>query len=65
MRVFIREWPNRTASIMTENGQVIWTFTNTIQARQACSDWHNLVDDEPVILCEERAPDSPVLQATA
>jgi len=53
MRVYIREWPNGTATIMSDNGQVIWTFSNTAGARRACSDWHNLVDSEPVILCDE------------
>jgi len=52
MQVIIREWPNKTASIMSENGQVIWTFSTVREARQACSDWHNLVDCEPVFVSE-------------
>jgi hypothetical protein len=53
MQVIIKEWPNRTASIITENGQVIWTFSTVREARQACSAWHNLVDCEPVFVTED------------
>jgi len=55
MQVIIKEWPNKTASIMSESGQVIWTFSTVREARQACSDWHNLVDCEPVFVSEEPA----------
>ena len=60
MQVIIKEWPNKTASIMSENGQLIWTFSTVHEARQACSDWHNLVDCEPVFVSENAidAPDS-------
>ena len=59
MQVIIREWPSRSASIMTEAGQVIWTFSSVFAARRACSDWHNLVDCEPVFVTEDPigAPD--------
>lgn len=56
MRIYIKEWPNRTATIMSANGQVIWTFSSTDEARQACSEWHNLVDGEPVIVSEDTLP---------
>lgn len=39
MRIVIKEWPNRTATIMTEIGQVVWTFSSVEQARAACRDW--------------------------
>jgi len=55
MRIYIKEWPNRTATVMSENGQVIWTFSNTTEARRACLDWHGLIDEELVILCEDAA----------
>lgn len=42
MRVYIKEWPNKTATIMTENGQVVWTFNSTDQAQQACQEWLNI-----------------------
>ena len=52
MRVYIKEWPNRTATIISDTGQVIWTFSSTDEARRACSDWHQLVDGEPVLVCD-------------
>ena len=64
MQVIIREWPNRSASIMTEAGQVIWTFSSVLEARQACSDWHNLVDCEPVFVTEDPiGPSDPLASA--
>ena len=36
MRIYIKEWPNKTASIITAEGQVIWTFSSSETARQAC-----------------------------
>ena len=53
MRVIIKQWPNRTATIMSESGQLIWTFSSTDEARRACRDWHNLVDSEPVHVYED------------
>ena len=43
MRVYIKEWSNRTATIMTSSGQVVWTFSSVAEARQACHDWHSVV----------------------
>ena len=63
MRIYIKEWPNRTATIMSDNGQVIWTFSSTEEARQACCEWHNLVDGEPVIVSEDVLPAGPVSSA--
>jgi hypothetical protein len=59
MMVFIKEWPNKTATIISNNGQVIWTFSNIDQARRACGEWHNLVAGEPVVVLT----DSPDPQA--
>ena len=39
MRVVIKEWPNRTASIMTDIGQLVWTFSSAEMARAACREW--------------------------
>jgi len=58
MKVYIKEWPNRTATIMTGNGQVIWTFSSMEEAHQACSEWHNLVAGEPVIVMSDEFPDT-------
>jgi len=43
MKVFIKEWRNRTASILTANGQVVWTFSSAAEAEQACRDWRSIV----------------------
>jgi len=43
MNVYIKEWPNKTATILTSNGQVIWTFSSVAEARQVCADWHGIV----------------------
>ena len=33
MKVLIKEWPNRTATIMTENGQVVWAHGRYLRVR--------------------------------
>ena len=53
MLLYIKEWPNHTATIMSANGQVIWTFSSTEEAHQACNEWHNLVAGEPVIVMSD------------
>lgn len=53
MRLFIKEWVNKTATIMTENGQVVWTFSSIQDARTACREWQALSDAEPVTYLEE------------
>jgi len=45
MRVVIKEWPNRTATLMTEIGQVVWTFSSAEHARAACREWFRYADD--------------------
>ena len=44
MRVVIKEWPNRTATLMTEIGQVVWTFSSAEHARAACREWFRSAD---------------------
>jgi hypothetical protein len=51
MKLFIKEWPNKTATIMTENGQVVWTFSNREIARDACQAWFTTLADK-VEYCE-------------
>jgi hypothetical protein len=53
VRLFIKEWVNKTATIMTENGQVVWTFSSIQDARTACREWQTLSDAEPVTCLEE------------
>ncbi|MHB8623151.1 MAG: hypothetical protein ACYC9J_10480 [Sulfuricaulis sp.] len=39
MKFFIKEWPDTTATLMTEYGQVIWTFSCMRAAIEACAEW--------------------------
>jgi hypothetical protein len=58
MRVYIKEWPNRTASIITAEGQVIWTFSSSETARQACREWGSLLSPDDVECYDSAAADS-------
>jgi hypothetical protein len=51
MKLFIKVWPNKTATIMTENGQVVWTFSSREIARNACQEWFTALA-EKVEYCE-------------
>jgi hypothetical protein len=39
MKFFIKRWPDDTATLMTESGQVIWTFSSMQEAIQGCTEW--------------------------
>lgn len=58
MRVYIKEWPNRTASIITADGQVIWTFSSSEAARRACREWHSLLSPEDLESLDTASADS-------
>jgi hypothetical protein len=51
MKLLIKEWPNKTATVMTETGQVVWTFSNREIARDACQAWFMALA-EKVEYCE-------------
>ncbi len=40
MIFFIKEWPNRTATLMADNGTVLWTFHSVAEARKVCEEWY-------------------------
>jgi hypothetical protein len=42
MAFFIKEWPNKTATLMADNGAVLWTFPNVEEAQRVCRDWYSL-----------------------
>jgi len=42
MNFYIREHPDGTASLITDNGSVIWTFPGLDGARKACSSTHRV-----------------------
>ena len=61
MRAYIKEWPNKTATIMTEDGQVVWTFSSMEEARRACHEWQDTLLPERIeyyelALTESRFP---------
>ena len=58
MRIYIKEWPNRTASIITAEGQVIWTFSSSEFARQACREWRSLISPNDVESYDTATADS-------
>ncbi len=39
MYCLIKEWPNKMATLMTEDGVVLWTFSNAEEARKVWQDW--------------------------
>lgn len=42
MNFYIKEWPNKMATLMTDDGVVLWTFSNADEARKVCHDWRKL-----------------------
>ena len=42
MHVYIKEWADDTATLMTENGHVICVFPSIDEARQLCRDDYSL-----------------------
>jgi hypothetical protein len=40
MNFFIKEWANKTATLMLGDGTVVWTFTSVEEARKVCSEWY-------------------------
>ena len=57
MKLYIRELPNNSATVVTESGQVIWTFSGISEACQACQEWNKLPNTEPVEYLIESADD--------
>lgn len=44
MNFYIKTWPDDTATLMTDNGQVLWSFHSLNDAVSACREWYNLND---------------------
>ncbi len=42
MYCLIKEWPNKMATLMTEDGVVLWTFRDVEEARKVWQDWCSL-----------------------
>ena len=39
MYCLIKEWPNKMATLMTEDGVVLWTFSDIEETRKVWQDW--------------------------
>lgn len=39
MDMYIKEWPNKTATLLSESGEVLWTFSTVADAEQAYREW--------------------------
>lgn len=44
MNFYIKTWPDDTATLMTDNGQVLWSFHSLDDAVSVCREWYNLND---------------------
>ena len=55
MKVIIKEWSNGTATVMTTNGHVVWTFSSVEKARQACREWQGISSFETIPYGNETA----------
>ena len=42
MVFYIREWPNKTATLMADTGAVLWTFANVEEAQAVCEEWYQV-----------------------
>jgi len=40
MNFYIKEWENRTATLMTDTGQVLWTFPSKAEAYEVCREYY-------------------------
>ena len=53
MYFYIKEWPNRTATLMSENGTILWTFHNVDEAQKVCKEWYQVQDGDVCYYLEE------------
>lgn len=50
MNFYIQVWPNKTATLMLENGTAVWTYPNVESAEADYNEWHQYqLKEEPVI----------------
>ena len=46
MNFYIKEWPNKMATLMTDDGVVLWTFSNAEEAHSVWRDWCKLHENK-------------------
>ncbi len=49
MNFYIQEWPNKTATLMLENGTSVWTYPNVESAEAAYNEWHRCQRKEELV----------------
>ncbi len=42
MKFIIKEWPDKSATLMTGNGYSLATFDTSMEAQRACDEWHKI-----------------------
>ena len=42
MNLYIKEWPDHTATLMTDIGQVLWKFPSVAAARKTCETYYRI-----------------------
>lgn len=52
MYFYIKEWPNKTATLMSENGTVLWTFHSVEQAQEVCREWYRVQENDIQYNCD-------------
>lgn len=45
MYFYIKEWPNNSAALMSEDGVVLWSFASVEEARKVWREWYNIQQD--------------------
>jgi len=59
MNFYIKEWANHTATLMTDNGQVLWTFPSKVEAYEVCREYYAVQlgeDIQPRMEAIDQAP---------
>lgn len=46
MYFYLKEWPNKTATLMSDNGTILWTFHNVEEAQKVCSEWYRVQEGD-------------------
>jgi len=47
MKFYVKEWNDKTVSLMTENGNVLGYFPSIFDALTACEEWYMYNNNEP------------------
>lgn len=63
MRFFIKEWSDDTVTLMTDQGQVIWTFDSVPSAIRGAREWAGYAENESPFPRDEQ-PARPLAIAT-